>query len=740
MNTNETLSYETVTTTTADGKKLLVVWLGAVAPEDRWMERVAEDAPEHRACFVSVETVPSGSPGTRVRTIPAGNEAQWTATALHALAQVGLGPSPSAPAGSGAPQERSSAFSVVGLQKWIERSSRPAVAALVEQLRSPMGVIPFVGAGLSAPFKVPQWGEFLVQTGEQCSVARASQVKDAVEEGRYEEAAELLYSEDANWFQQVVQQAFNLPLAQAKFDSGALAALPHLAPGPVITTNFDRVLEAAFRYANRPFVEVILGNQVDSITRAVHRNVRALIKIHGDCMDRASRTFTSWEYDQSYGTPSRSPSLSSVSWLLFTNRPLLFLGCSLEKDRTVQVLRDIHARLGAVQHFAVLSGSYVRTKLEERQQNLRACGVTPLWYAPKDFGRIGVLLSDARKQTFSTYLGRSPGLVKSSAPAPAPASNFPKAFAGYRRAPVPGAHQPVLDQLVNRLFQGRLIFFLGAYAHLGQFPLGNQFYQNLAQRFGYKTTGWDRAAIATLIRDKHGTDTLVREMRQVLANTQVTPSPIYRLIAGLPAHLRAVNHPLAASSLIVLTTNYDTIPERAFNDAAEPFHLLQYVDTGSGGGQFAHRLPDGEVRMVESPENYDPLDCPAPLLVKLNGGIPIDPAIPESLLVGRGDFERLGGRLSDVLPQTLRRAIADGSLLFFGHGLGEPDVEAVVRLNAGKSPVIKSFAVQIPGCPPEWIDYWAQCGLKIVEADLTEFAHWFHDAIMQHHMGTSAAP
>jgi hypothetical protein len=42
-------------------------------------------------------------------------------------------------------------------------------------------------------------------------------------------------------------------------DDCCVALLPYLTAGPVITTNYDRVLERAFDLANRPFTRSIVG-------------------------------------------------------------------------------------------------------------------------------------------------------------------------------------------------------------------------------------------------------------------------------------------------------------------------------------------------------------------------------------------------------------------------------------------------------------------------------------------------
>ena len=49
--------------------------------------------------------------------------------------------------------------------------------------------------------------------------------------------------------------------------------------------------------------------------------------------------------------------VGSLAWVLFTNRPLLFLGCSLERDRTVHVLRSIQQQLPSLTYYAVMGAN-----------------------------------------------------------------------------------------------------------------------------------------------------------------------------------------------------------------------------------------------------------------------------------------------------------------------------------------------------------------------------------------------
>ena len=90
-------------------------------------------------------------------------------------------------------------------------------------------------------------------------------------------------------------------------------------------------------------------------------------------------------------------------------------------------------------------------------------------------------------------------------------------------------------------------------------------------------------------------------MRAAIQTSATAPSVIHRFIAALPGFLRQQGK---SGQLCIITTNYDTLMERALTEAGEAFHQLYYVnDGGDGMGCFRERLPDGAIRQVEKPEN-----------------------------------------------------------------------------------------------------------------------------------------
>jgi len=632
-----------------------------------------------------------------------------------------------------------------GLEQYVADYNDGVLRGLEAQLRSPLGVIPFVGAGMSAGFGFPQWGQFLNQ------IAKATTLRDEIasliEAGDYVEAAERLEQHlHPDEFQRLIADTFEREPDPAKLDTGALSFLPFLTQGPVLTTNFDRVLEHAFRVAGRPFKEIIPGRYPDRTMAAIHRNQRALLKLHGEARDRTFRVFTNPEYEAAFDTGPVT--LTSMAWLTFTNRPLLFLGCSLEQDRTVAVLQKVHDELGGLPHYAVLATHHSFPRREERERQLRTMGISPLWFAPGDFDEIERLLGDLIQRS-STRLLRAPDRRP---PPPVPVSEEPEAgLQRFRDAVEAGAWLdeakdsdlgPTLDLVGRALGDGRLAFFLGAYASLGTQPLGNEFYAMLADRFGAPLLpGDDRAATAAFVLTRRGRQALLQEVQAAFTKPgrQAVPGLVHRILAALPGLLRA-RQPERSAALWVLTTNYDTLMEDALADAGEPYYLLYYMGgiVAEHEGLFAVRSPDGAERILEQPDHYRWLDDGYSVVVKLNGGLLRDSRIEPSLVTAPGHFERLADRIPGALPAVLRRALRERSLLFLGHGLREADVNAIIAYAAPGDGTTKSWALQPP--PERWdwrqkseerAAYLSRLGLEVVRCDLERFMRRLHQGLLR---------
>jgi hypothetical protein len=598
------------------------------------------------------------------------------------------------------------------LAKSILEKNRAVQAALVQSLRSSMGVIPFVGAGLSAAFDFPQWGDLLRQLA---GPTQKKGVERHLRENAYERAAELLYDRGraADRLQEGIASSFDRPIRDDEFTGKASALLPYLTAGPVITTNYDRVLERAFELANRPFTKSVLGAEPDEIVPAIQRNERVLFKIHGDCQTRRGLTLTWQSYELAYGgdrTTGREvrDKLQGMLPILLTNRPFLFLGCSLETDRTLEVVKKTfqqHARIG---HYAILAADYDADEFERRADNLANIGIRVLWYAPGDYAQVRALLR---------------GLLEAASVEPLPSGAVVRqAEEGGIGAPAPEGGStapaepplPLPPALRERIRRGDIVYFLGAAASGPM--LGAEFYDSIARNNKVPEVFRSRSDIAQHLVDRNARSTLVSEIAHVMHTEFPQPSAVHRRFAELATRARAGTR--SATRMLLMTTNYDTGLESAFEERGTPHHLFVYQPHDRYEGKFIHRTPAGELRVIVRPEHLHELEDSEAVIVKMNGGPRLAPFLPDTFSVATRDFYRLAARVPGAFPAFLVRELAVRSFLIMAHGLKEPDVEELIRFSCGQKDAGRSWALkwrpESQGPDEAARKYWEEVGVDFL--------------------------
>ena len=276
------------------------------------------------------------------------------------------------------------------------RDVSPSNADFLEELKErltcaqPILLLPFVGAGLSVPMGLPSWADFLTRLAGECG--KAGEVATLLKARAYEEAAEAAEQGlGKELFNRRIAHTFGKRKSQECQLVGAVLALPDLTGGAVVTTNFDYILERVFSEAGKPFEHVVWGAQVDSIRRAVGDNKPFLLKLHGDAEERTGRVLTKSEYDRHYA-PGDPEGLRAQLGRVFQGHRLLFLGCSLNSDRTTEVLSEVLKQASGQEHYAIVERPASDEEFFAKQKQLGERGILPIWYPNKRHELIEPLL------------------------------------------------------------------------------------------------------------------------------------------------------------------------------------------------------------------------------------------------------------------------------------------------------------------------------------------------------------
>jgi len=241
-------------------------------------------------------------------------------------------------------------------------------------------VVPFIGAGMSKPMGMPLWGEALRQLLTRLPGADGPAITALIDSGRYLAAAQALVDHDAMQVTNYVRTAYRNQ--KMKLD-GPMLLVPRFAKGCVITTNFDDAIEQTYRRDNVEFPAYMHGTQEHNFFPRLVRGDRCLLKLHGDADNPATHILTQAQYDAGYGNPfDFHKPLPKALRQVFVSQSLLFLGCSLDQDWTLELFEKAKQadEYAIPNHYAILPAPEDPQAKQQKETRLLTLNIQPLWY------------------------------------------------------------------------------------------------------------------------------------------------------------------------------------------------------------------------------------------------------------------------------------------------------------------------------------------------------------------------
>lgn len=251
-------------------------------------------------------------------------------------------------------------------------------------------VIPFVGAGMSYASGHKLWGEFLISLLAEAP-KKIPEAEALLRKFLYEEAAQLVHDViGADNLSHEIRE--KLGFHKEKVD-GPIQILPNIFDKLVITTNFDYVLDNVYKNAKMAFSESISGIYLRDSVIKISKDPHCLLRLHGEAEVSHGRVLTAAEYNEAY---KDSSVLAEVMGSFAGTASFLFLGCSLESDRTIQALRVLkeNSSVNRPPHYAFLPEPKPQDRAE-RSEFLGQAGIRPIYYPAGDHDSMleGLLLA-----------------------------------------------------------------------------------------------------------------------------------------------------------------------------------------------------------------------------------------------------------------------------------------------------------------------------------------------------------
>lgn len=258
-------------------------------------------------------------------------------------------------------------------------------------------VVPFVGAGISASGGFSSWKDHLRRQGKTAHIA-SERIEALLASGAYEtvlEEIEAVRGRDV--FINEIRDEFsrNLTIPDVVW------RISELFTDTVITTNYDRLIEQAYETGEESRVQIING--LNALEQPDPKKI-TVIKLHGDIREPKRCILSKNQYDEAYGNGSLNMHKPIPKLLAYhyKNSSLLFLGCSLRNDRTVQVFKAIKEGMGeedeSKQHFSIEQSPESLEEIAQRNAELAKLGITPIWFEKERYELVESMLRLAKNE------------------------------------------------------------------------------------------------------------------------------------------------------------------------------------------------------------------------------------------------------------------------------------------------------------------------------------------------------
>ncbi|MCD8003143.1 MAG: SIR2 family protein [Clostridia bacterium] len=263
-------------------------------------------------------------------------------------------------------------------------------------------VVPFLGAGFSANFGYPGWTAFIKEMADDSGDA---DVKKDVHEfldkapKQYEKAASCVETKYGSSFPFILSQKFGDYVYKQKTEgTDDFELLPELFPSLILTTNFDEVIEMLYSRVNLEHIVKLTPDSAKdggAIIRRVANGQPTLIKLHGD-VAKEEFVLAEKEYNRTYGCDEVDYSRPMPALLkdILLSKIVLFLGCSLEKDRTMELIENVRSE--GCMSFALLQKPE-GNEFSERNEFLYRRNIIPIWYPKGEHDYLKVFLRELAK-------------------------------------------------------------------------------------------------------------------------------------------------------------------------------------------------------------------------------------------------------------------------------------------------------------------------------------------------------
>jgi hypothetical protein len=281
--------------------------------------------------------------------------------------------------------------------------------------------------------------------------------------------------------------------------------------------------------------------------------------------------------------------------------------------------------------------------------------------------------------------------------------------------------EPLYPALLDELRLGNAIPFLGAGASRVGFqeggpkllPTGAELATELADYANFpeseKGDRCDLSKMSSYLVDGINRDALRRKLRNVFTSLDArATTPLHLLLADV------------ANNLMIVTTNYDTLLEQAFDAAGKPYDVVVYP---ADNEDFTNGVLWWEHGAVEprklKPNQIDPaLLGKTNIIYKMHGSVRRDAERWDSFVITEEDYVTFLYRMRNAVPAAFRSYFSERAFLFLGYALRDWNLRLLLK--QVNNPKMRSWAILNE---PSFFErkLWEGRNVKIFDMRLEDF-------------------
>lgn len=257
---------------------------------------------------------------------------------------------------------------------------------LKEIKENKLNVVPFIGAGISCGCGLYSWNELLVE------IASYYFAKN--------EISILKELDSIEFADRIVDKVGNTSMIMRKireiFETTphSYTEVPYILINEfsplVVTTNYDDIIEKVSEKCSRGRIKPLLPCLQGQFSDAIQLNEHKLLKIHGSIEEISSFVFTSKQYDLAY---EKGGLVNLYLKNIFHGKRVLFVGCSISQDRTIEVLKECVNENKDLLHYAIVPRQKEESAYLERNVQLTNLGIQPIYYPEGEYDSIEKILN-----------------------------------------------------------------------------------------------------------------------------------------------------------------------------------------------------------------------------------------------------------------------------------------------------------------------------------------------------------